>query len=85
MARVSRMPHVRSASSGETRSPYTTRLARSVSHARAGWYASAAPAAASIDSSNNERSLPFGLRPKAASAIRYATTIRAVSPASETV
>ena len=34
--RVSRWPNVRSSSSGETRSPYTRRLARSVSQRRAG-------------------------------------------------
>ena len=34
--RVSRWPNVRSSSSGETRSPYTSRLARSVSRRRAG-------------------------------------------------
>ena len=55
MARVRREPHVRSASSGETRSPYTSRLAVADNQRRAGVQARAATAAAAIEMSSNRR------------------------------
>ena len=57
MARVRREPHVRSASSGETRSPYTSRLAVADNQRRAGVQARAATAAAAIEMSSNRRLL----------------------------
>ena len=70
-ARVSRVPNVRSTSSGACRSPYTRRVAKSVSRSRAGTHSSAASAAASIERPSSERSSSVGSRPSPRTTSRY--------------
>ena len=85
MARVRRLPQVRRDSSGETRSPYTTRFTVSDSQRRAGSQMSAARAAAPIERSSSVRSEPSGVRLSASTTTAYTPTTRAVRPAKETV
>ncbi len=80
-ARVSRLPKVRITSSGAWRSPYTRRVAKSVSRWRIGIQRSAATAAANIERPRRVFSSPVGERPRPSTMSRYDAATIAARPA----
>ena len=78
---MSRLPKVRITSSGAWRSPYTRRVAKSVSRSRTGIQRSAATAAASIERPRSVFSSPVGERPRPSTMSRYDAATIAARPA----